>query len=211
MDDILDYAYNGGLKYVQQFMPVLMETCVHPDNADLRQCAFYGLGLVAERHPSFYRGFHAEVVERVVAILKHPDAKSSDNELSTDNAISALGKIIKVHSDLLNGQQDYVGMWLEKLPIKGDATEANVMHGQLVDMVEMNDSRVVGNLPQVAKIFIEVLAQGSKLVGTEHANKMVSMLKQMESQLAPGFVQKVASELTPKEQERFGKVLMGQA
>eukprot|EP01025_Chloroclados_australasicus_P010561 TRINITY_DN1432_c0_g2_i1.p1 TRINITY_DN1432_c0_g2~~TRINITY_DN1432_c0_g2_i1.p1 ORF type:complete len:1108 (-),score=185.74 TRINITY_DN1432_c0_g2_i1:305-3628(-) len=210
MDDILDYTKEAAMKYAGQFMPVLMNACVS-DNPDLRQCAVFGLGLVAERHPQFYRQYHREALERVMAILMDPQASNSDNQLSTDNAISALGKIIKSHSDLLNGQHDFVGTWLGKLPIKGDAVEANVMHEQLVDMVEMNDTRVLSNLPQVAKVFVTVLGQGNKLVGAQHGQKMVGLLKQMEGQLPAGFVNSVAAELTQKEQERFGKVMMGQA
>eukprot|EP01023_Acetabularia_acetabulum_P020767 TRINITY_DN20853_c0_g1_i5.p1 TRINITY_DN20853_c0_g1~~TRINITY_DN20853_c0_g1_i5.p1 ORF type:complete len:1109 (+),score=260.05 TRINITY_DN20853_c0_g1_i5:163-3489(+) len=208
MDDILDYTQNAGLKYVNQFMPVLVNGCAS-DNPDLRQCAVYGVGLVAERHPTLYPQFHPQVLECVMNILKDPNANSEDNQLCTDNAISALGKIIKSHSSLLNGQ-DFVGTWLGNLPIIQDAAEATAMHGQLVDMVEMNDSRVVSNLPQVAKIFIKVLAQGTKLVGVEHGNKMVGFLKQMETQLPAGFIAQIAAELPQQEQEKFRRLMMGQ-
>eukprot|EP01024_Parvocaulis_polyphysoides_P034901 TRINITY_DN3090_c0_g2_i5.p1 TRINITY_DN3090_c0_g2~~TRINITY_DN3090_c0_g2_i5.p1 ORF type:complete len:431 (+),score=97.19 TRINITY_DN3090_c0_g2_i5:151-1293(+) len=209
MDDILDYTHNGGLKYVNQFMPVLVNSC-SSDNPDLRQCAVFGVGLVAERHPTLYPQYHAQVMDRIMAILKDPNCNTEDNQLSTDNAISALGKIIKAHNSLLNGH-DFVGTWLGSLPIVADAAEANAMHGQLVDMVEMNDTRVLNNLPQVAKVFIKVLAQGTKLVGVEHGNKMVAFLKQMESQLPAGYIAQIAAELSQPEQEKFGRLMMGLA
>ncbi len=38
-----------------------------------------------------------EAVQRLRAVLSAPDAKSEDNEMATDNAASALGKILEFH------------------------------------------------------------------------------------------------------------------
>lgn len=50
MDDLLEHSPAGGEKYVREVLPVFMEA-IREDDADLRQCAVYGVGIVVTKFP----------------------------------------------------------------------------------------------------------------------------------------------------------------
>lgn len=64
------------------------------------------------------------------------EARSDDNEMATDNAVSALGALLAHHSDVLDGDA-LAAAWVAGLPIKGDAVEAVRAHAQLVALLEV--------------------------------------------------------------------------
>ncbi len=58
-----------------QVLPIMLE-CARSDHADLRQCAVYGLGVMAARAPAdAFRPHAAQIAELLAAIIQHPDAK----------------------------------------------------------------------------------------------------------------------------------------
>ena len=64
-----------------------------PQDADLRQCAVYGLGVAAALHQAAFRPHSSAVLAALTAVISKPDARSEDNAMATENAISALGKV----------------------------------------------------------------------------------------------------------------------
>ena len=58
-----------------QVLPMLIEA-TRSDHADLRQCAVYGLGVMAAKAPTdAFRPHAAAVAELMAGIIRHPDAK----------------------------------------------------------------------------------------------------------------------------------------
>eukprot|EP00198_Chlamydomonas_reinhardtii_P003408 XP_001692744.1 importin beta [Chlamydomonas reinhardtii] len=114
-------------------LPILLEA-TRSDHADLRQCAVYGLGVMAAKAPAeLFRPQAAAVAEIMAGIIRHPEAKSEDNDMATDNAVAALGRVLSHHPEALgpDGGAAYAQLWLGSLPLKADAVEATAMHEQL--------------------------------------------------------------------------------
>lgn len=59
----------------RQVLPILLEA-TRSDHADLRQCAVYGLGVMAAKAPAeLFRPQAAAVAEIMAGIIRHPEAK----------------------------------------------------------------------------------------------------------------------------------------
>lgn len=99
-------------------MPVLLEACVSP-HADLRQCAVYGVGIVAAKCGEGFRPYLSVAMERISAIMGAEDARGEDNEQAYDNAVAVLGKIL-AHQVPAGGTEgaELAATWLRALPLK---------------------------------------------------------------------------------------------
>ncbi|GFH11050.1 importin N-terminal domain-containing protein [Haematococcus lacustris] len=144
VDDLLEHSPAGRAKYFQQVLPVLMEATTD-EHADLRQCAVYGLGILAAKAPEAFRPFVPEALQRILHVIGASNAKEEDNQLATDNALSALGKILEFHSDAIDSGA-MTQAWLGGLPLLGDVVEAAVQHDLLARLLEARDARLLGTV-----------------------------------------------------------------
>lgn len=56
-----------------------------------------------QQAPEFFRPVVNDALQRILPIITAPNAKEEDNEMATDNAASALGKILEFHGDAIDG------------------------------------------------------------------------------------------------------------
>lgn len=214
VDDLLEHSPLGRAKYAPQVLPVLLDGCA-ASHADLRQCAAYGVGVVAARAPEVLKPHAQDALMRIMAIIQHPSARDDDNEMATDNAISALGSLLQHHSDVLDGEA-VAAAWVGALPIKGDAVEAVRAHAQLVAMLESQDVRVLGaggkHIPHLVGVMVQVLGRGSDLVDADVAPRMVKLAVALRAnpQYAPLFDQAFAA-LSDKHKANFTAHFEGRA
>lgn len=211
MDDIVEHAPRGSEKYMGQVMPVLLSGCADRDPA-IRQCSVYGLGTAAQHRREAFRQYAAQAVPAVMAMLQATDARSEDNEMAYENAVSALGKVLEFHPECV---EPHMGShYVAALPVKADTVEAKVVHAQLVRFIQASDRRVLGennaNLPRIVEVFVKVLGKGEKLVDGDTARAMAVLLHQMQAALPAGVFDGFVSSLKPKQQEALRKVLSGQ-
>jgi hypothetical protein len=61
------------------------------------------LGVVALIH--ILLSLFAEALTRLNVVIRHPNAQHSDNVMSYDNAVSALGKICQFHRESIDATQ----------------------------------------------------------------------------------------------------------
>ncbi len=142
VDDILEHCPQAGNNYLHEFLPFLIEGASNED-ASLRQCSVYGLGVVASKYPEAFQPHIPELLPNLIRAVQHPSAKSRENEMATDNIVSTIGKIIQQFPDKVDPEVvDQV--WLKNLPLLHDDLEARNMHALLVTMVEQQDVRVLG-------------------------------------------------------------------
>ncbi len=69
--------------------------------------------------------------------------RSEENATATENAVSALGKVIEYQAGVLDAQQGVAlaDTWVRALPVVEDAVEALQVHAQLVRFIEASDAR----------------------------------------------------------------------
>lgn len=65
----------GSRKYMGQILPVLLEASKSSDPS-LRQCAVFGLGVLAEFQPEGFQQIAASAIQTLLAIINAPDSRS---------------------------------------------------------------------------------------------------------------------------------------
>lgn len=208
MDDVLEHSAAGTVKFAGHIMPLLLSGLSDRD-ANIRQCCVYGLGQAAQKRPDAFRPHAAPAVAGMLAMIQAPDARSEDNENATENAISALGKVLEFQADCVDPTA--ATLYLNSLPLKEDESEARIVHAQLLRLVQASDPRILGegnsNLPQIVKVMVQVLSRGDALVEKETAASMATLLKQMQAALPSEVFQGFVSQLKPKQLSTLQTIL----
>eukprot|EP00897_Mesotaenium_endlicherianum_P006572 jgi/Mesen1/5943/ME000301S05074 len=201
-DDIAEHLGEASLKYYAPFVPVVLECCVD-QTPDIRQAAVYGIGLCAQYGGAAFQPYLQDSVVRLLALVRDPDARSSQNEMATDNAVSALGKICE-HQQGSYDSGDVLAAYLGYLPLRGDTVEAKIVHAQLCSYVERSDPRILGpnnqNLPKVVAVFAEVLMDEANLATEQIKIHIRSLLQRMQQSLPPDALAATWANLTPQQQ-----------
>ncbi|GLI67663.1 hypothetical protein VaNZ11_011915 [Volvox africanus] len=211
VDDLLENSAAGMAKHFNNVLPILLEA-TQADHADLRQCAVYGLGVMAAKAPvEAFRPHAATVAELMASIIRHPDAKNEDNDMATDNAVAALGRVLAHHAEALgpDGGAAAATLWVQSLPLKADAVEATAMHEQLVQMCEAQDPRIVPHAAKVASVFAEVLGGGTTYVAGPVGLRMAQLLHRLQGAVPAEVISSVLSTLKPKQQASYQAYMAG--
>ncbi|KAL0911444.1 hypothetical protein M5K25_019586 [Dendrobium thyrsiflorum] len=198
-DDVAEQCQESALKYYDTYLPLLLEACNDGDAG----AAVYGIGVCAEFGGLVFRPFIGEALCRLNNVIRHADSFSSDNVMAYDAAVSALGKICLFHRDTIDAAQ-IIPAWLNCLPVKGDLTEAKIVHEQLCSMVERSDKELLGPnnqyLPKILSVFAEVLCAGKALATEQTVSRMIKLLKQLQQTMPPPFLASLLSSLPPQQQ-----------
>jgi len=204
IDDILEYCPQAGGNYAKDFLPFLVTGSTEQD-ATLRQCSIYGMGVVASKHPEVFQHWIPEVLPKLVRTIQHPASKSRENQLATDNAISAIGKIIYQFPG--KADQKIVELWLKNLPLLHDDLEARIMHDLFVTLVENQDVRILGdksqNLMHVLELLVQMLAVGEMLTTSNTGKRICTLLQSFSRSMGHEAVSAAVTKLTPKQQKVF--------
>ncbi|KAG2489783.1 hypothetical protein HYH03_011733 [Edaphochlamys debaryana] len=211
VDDLLENSPAGMVKHFNNVLPMLIDSA-RSDHADLRQCAVYGLGVMAAKAPvDAFRPHAASVAEMLAQIIRAPDARSDDNDMATDNTIAALGRILKHHAEALgaDGGAAAAALWVGSLPLKSDAVEATAMHEQLVAMCEANDPRVVVHPAKLASVFAEVLGGGKTFVAGPVGLRMAQLLLRLQGSVPAESIQAVVAGFSAKQQASYQAYMSG--
>jgi hypothetical protein len=210
MDDVIQYSAAGAAKFMPQVMPLLLAGAADRD-AVIRQCAVYGLGQAAQHRGQGFRPHAAAAVAAILAVVRAPDARSEDNLTATENAVSALGKILELHPDCVDPAA--AQLYVAALPVTEDEVEAKVVHAQLLRFLQASDPRILGegnaNLPALVGVLVRVLARGEALAEPADAAGMAALLRQMQSALPAEVFAGFVGALKPKQQATLRAVLEG--
>lgn len=135
-----------------------------------------------------------------------------------DNAVAALGKVLAHHAGLTGGAAGaaLAKIWLDCLPLEADDTEAGKQHALLHRLVAASDARVLGegngNLPQIAAVFVRVIAKGDELLNDEDVGPFVAFFVQqlrpvIEQHGGTERLQALVAALEPADQQRLREAL----
>ncbi|KAL6068524.1 Importin-5 [Balamuthia mandrillaris] len=197
-DDVAEFAESAALPLYQHFLPAMVEY-IGDTNPSVRQAAVYGIGVCAQFGGEHMHSLIPDIVKRLNVVISHSESRSEDNVNATENAISALGKIIQFQSAAINAEE-VLALWLSFLPVKEDKIEAIIIYNQLCTFIESNAQLVFGgeyqNAPKVMMIFAFIL--GSDLVDEALTQRIVKLLKGLPSQLVEGAVATLPAEQKSK-------------
>ena len=210
IDDVLEHCPSGAAKYAPQAAPVLVAaTGDAAGGGALRQCAAYGLGVLAEARPALAGPFLAAAAEALLACAAAQEDGDEDVPAARDNAVSALGKVLEcggpggpgAAAALSPTALDAVAAaFVGGLPLRADLVEARTSHARLVRCVDASDARILGagnaRLPAVVAALAGIAARGPG-GGTDAATlaRATALLAQMQAALPAGVMAAATARL----------------
>ena len=150
------------------------------------------------------------VLELLWGVLDAPNSRSDENAQVTENALSAVGKLILARREQLDAPQQIV-RWLSHLPVKVDEVEARVIHLQLVEMVQLYPDAVLGPAPARERLSFVLNVIGDALETDrvdDRVNAQFAQLLQHLSQTLPSeLMQQTWSSLDENIQQKLQRAV----
>ncbi|UKK00203.2 importin beta [Theileria orientalis] len=198
-DDMIEYLGQRVVPFWEKFLPHILKH-VESREPSLRQSACYGVSQLAKIPEFSYLANEAAAKLASAMRMKFPNS-AKDHQTANDNAIAALGDLIKYQGGNLADANNYLTLWLKSLPLKRDEAEGRRVHKDLMELVISKNPTILGpdnsNLAQLAKIFITIY---EKEMSTEELNKQIlNLMKHLGQdflkQLAPSLSKKLQMQL----------------
>jgi len=201
-DDIIEHLGANSLAFLQHFYPLAIQY-VGDEEPSVRQAAVYGMGLIMECGGDQVKSVVSDVLSRLSQAILLPNARDETYRLATDNAIAAVGKLIKFQAANIDYPQTFA-MWLSFLPVTADKIESKVTYPLLCEFVESNNPNVFGanyaNLPKILSVFAQVL--GTELIDDAITQRIVNILKGMSAS-SPEIIQSAFAQLPIEQQNKL--------
>ncbi|UKJ87792.2 importin beta [Theileria orientalis] len=198
-DDMIEYLGQRVVPFWDKFLPHILKH-VESREPSLRQSACYGVSQLAKIPEFSYLANDAAAKLAAAMRMKFP-ASAKDQQTANDNAVAALGDLIKYQGGNLPDANNYLNLWLKSLPLKQDETEGRRVHKELMELVINKNPTILGpdnsNLAQLAKIFISIYETD---LSTEELNKQIIHLmkhlgQEFLKQLAPSLSKRLQMQL----------------
>ncbi|KAF2074758.1 hypothetical protein CYY_003946 [Polysphondylium violaceum] len=206
-DDIIESCGEPGFSLFPHIIPPIMASCLpNPANSsDVLQSAAFGLGVAAQYGKEHFASFAFESIKVLSALILRPDAKSEDNITSTENAISALGKIISHLPHHLNQYlPELVSQYIMQLPIQDEGEYGSSINSLFLLMTNPESSKVIfGSGDLFIKSLVSLAEAHKKKVVTAEFH---AAIKQLFSDKTPQ-LQEVFLHLNPNERENVKELL----
>ena len=152
---------------------ILIKYSPHSDY-EVRNASCYGLGVFAQSTTQNFSDYGKNIVPAIINVINLPiDKKLKKTEkenlkFARDNAISALGKVIKYHGqEFPNELNSLLDLWLNSMPIKKDKEEAKINIKFLLDILMKEPNKVLGdNNKNLGKVIV-ILTEGYQTDSTD--------------------------------------------
>jgi hypothetical protein len=189
-DDVIEFCGPQSWVYSQVFLEPTLKYTVDPE-PQVRQAASYGIGIMAIHGGSQYHDVCLSAVPLLKQAIGLAEARSSrEHTVATENAISAMGKILRhcpVATQNLNMQQELV-QWFSWLPVFEDEEEAVHVYDYLCQLIESNETAILGvdnmNVPKIMEVMADALAVDAlseSPVVTKRCASIINQIKQNEA------------------------------
>jgi len=181
-DDLVEYTGPECQKYEGLFLARML-ACVSSPQPEVRQAAAYGCGVLGQFGGPGLAAAAAQAVPLLCEVIQAPDSRAVENINPTENAISAVTKILQFNGSAVNLDQ-VLPLWFSWLPVTEDGDEAPYVYSFLADLVEANNPHILGannsSLPRVVAIIAEALAV--EVLPPDHPSKarLIGIVKQVQ-------------------------------
>lgn len=206
-DDLIEFTGSHSVKYKDHFLAPLTYY-LNDKQPEVRQASCYGFGVLALYGGEEFAEICASVIPSLLKLINDPLARTEENEMVTENAISTIAKILKYNSSRIN-VDDILPHWLHSLPVLEDTDEVPHVYDYLCDLIERNHPIVLGinntNLPNLIDIMTEVFMKDAIKVDHIVARRMITIIR--EIQKSPEVLQMCAARLTPAKQVKLNEIL----
>ncbi|TRY67741.1 hypothetical protein TCAL_02908 [Tigriopus californicus] len=182
-DDVIEFLGPASTKYKDHFIQPLLHY-LGDKQAEVRQAAAYGCGVLGQFGGPEYAQICATALQPLIQLIEAPNSREVENVNPTENAISAVTKILKWNSSVIN-VDEILPIWFNWLPVYEDVDESPFVYGYLCDLVEINHPVVLGannaNLPKVVSVVAEAFCCDALPPNHEVKTRMINIVKQVQT------------------------------
>mmetsp|Transcript_17306 Transcript_17306/g.26782 ORF Transcript_17306/g.26782 Transcript_17306/m.26782 type:complete len:353 (+) Transcript_17306:2-1060(+) len=200
LDEVLENLEELGQNFVPQVVRLLVNSCGDP-SPEVRQAAVFGLGVCAQYGGGQFSQIAMDIAATIELMIAAPDARSEENVYATDNAVSALGKVIEFQIPDGEERNRLVGIFLSYLPVRGDQEEGIQVHGRLCSLLESKHALIMSApetwFPHILRVFAVVF--GTPAVNEEVTQRMKGILTEWQ-QSNPAISEGAFAALSPEDQ-----------
>ncbi|XP_014231665.1 importin-5 [Trichogramma pretiosum] len=181
-DDVIEFGGPECYKYKDCFLEFMIQY-VTDKSAEVRQAAAYGCGVLGQYGGEAFAPACAQAIPKLIEVIRDPESRTPEKINPTENAISAVTKILKHNNNAIN-VDEILPLWLSWLPVTEDEDEAPHVYSYLCDLIEANHPVVLGpnntNLPRIISYFAEALVR--EVVAPENPTyrRMLDIVRQIE-------------------------------
>ncbi|VDN02262.1 unnamed protein product [Thelazia callipaeda] len=163
-DDLIEYGGEASIKYYSSFYGPMI-AALSDEFPEVRQSAAYGFGVMGQHGGNIYAQACAGALPHLANMISREDARSTEEgNIATENAISAVAKILKYNSRMVDVNA-VIPTFLSWLPIWEDPDETPHVYGYFADLIESNNPFVLGennsNLPRLLTVIVEAFEKGA--------------------------------------------------
>ncbi|CAL7948610.1 unnamed protein product [Xylocopa violacea] len=209
-DDVIEFGGPECAKYQEYFLRPMIQY-VSDKSAEVRQAAAYGCGVLGQYGGEAFAQACAEALPRLMEVINDPESRSPENVNPTENAISAVTKILKYNNKAIN-VDEILPHWLSWLPVVEDEDEAPYVYGYLCDLIEANHVAVLGpnngNLPRLISFFAEALYKDAVPTSNPVMGRILSIVRQIQNN--ESMFQACINALTADQQQALHEALRAQ-
>jgi predicted transposase len=181
-DDVIEFCGPESIKYQELFLKRLLEQIVD-ETPEVRQAASYGAGMMAMNGGPQYAQACASSIPLLIQVINDRESRSVENIQATENAISAVTKILKYNHTAINVDQ-LIPTWFSWFPVYDDVEETPYTYGYLCDLVETNNEIILGvnhsNIPRIVQVIVECLYRDGIDSETIAAKRMINICKHVQ-------------------------------
>lgn len=171
-------------QYQHVFLQPLLQY-ITDKQSEVRQAAAYGCGVLGQFAGEQFALACAQAIPRLLEVVQAPRSRDAENVNPTENAISAITKILKYNNSAITNQDEIINLWFSWLPVIEDEDEAPHVYGYLCDLIQANHPVILGpnnvNLPRIFTIIAEAFYREVIQTDKEEASRLLAIVKQIES------------------------------
>ena len=134
-DDVIECTGVASLRYRELFLP-LMTGGLQSQHPEVRQAASYGWGVIAQFGGQEVAQLCSDVIPMIRSMIEASNSRTNENLTATENAISALSKILQYNSSKIMNVNELLYIWMNYLPVYEDEEELPHVYGFLIFLLE---------------------------------------------------------------------------
>ena len=166
LDDMAEFLQQDLLSNIWDNICEILIKYSNNKDEEVRNSACYGLGVFSQYTSTNYSKYYKSILTNLVNAINIPIDKQlpknaqNDLKFARDNAVSALGKILKYHQNELGPDYDnFLDIWINAMPITQDDKEGKFNNEFLLDILMKDQNKVLGNDNKNLKQIIIILSK----------------------------------------------------
>lgn len=178
--DLIEYTGEHSSAFAELFLQPIHDS-LHHSESSIRQAAAYAVGVAAQCAPNSYAEFSISCMEPLFAITQLADARSEQTITSTENACTAISKILMAFNSRVPNFDALVDNWIKTLPVLKDTEAAPFAYRFLSQLIESGHQSVQSNARAVIDSVVQALTYNS--IGGKNAEAVAASTKKLLGQL----------------------------